>query len=88
MYSFVGPVSFSGSVDVPFLSVTLVSANCASARVVHNTCFRFCSAGVFAVVLFVVRLVVQQLAFLGVYLSFSSTLTNFDSDIVEVIELA
>ena len=48
----------------------------------------FCSAGVFAVVLFVVRLVVQQLAFLGVFLSFSSTLTNFDSGIVEVIELA
>ena len=82
-------MSSSCIVDVPFLSVTLVSANCAFARVVHNNCFRFfSSAGVFAVVLFVVRLVVQQLAFLGVFLSFSSTLTNFVSDIVEVIELA
>ena len=41
MYSFVGPVSSSRIVDVLFLSVTVVSANCASARVVHNNCFRF-----------------------------------------------
>ena len=58
MYSFVGLVSSGGIIDVPFLCVTLVSANCASARVVQNACFRFCSAGVFAVVVFVVFFVV------------------------------
>ena len=53
MYSFVELVSSGGIVDVPLLCVTSVSANCVSARVVHNTCFCVCSAGVFAVVLFV-----------------------------------
>ena len=53
MYSFVELVSSGGIVDVPLLCVILVSANCASVRVVHSTCFCFCSAGVFAVVLFV-----------------------------------
>ena len=53
MYSFVELVSSGGIVDVPLLCVTLVSANCASACVVHNNCFCFCSVGVFVVVLFV-----------------------------------